>query len=372
MVEIREVVSAKDKKIFASYNEKMYRNNPNAIPDLVLDEWEKFEPSKNPELEFCETVRFFAYKDDVRVGRIAGILNHKANKKFNTSDVRFSRVDFIDDAEVSKALFDALENWARAKGADNLIGPLGFTDMDQEGMLVEGFEHPGMFLTIYNSEYYVSHMQNLGFEKDADWVEYRFPVPDEVPRLKRLSDAVLRRTGLRLVEPKTKKELKTILPHMFTLWNEAYRELYGVVELNDAQMEKYAKEFFLLVDPNYLKVLEDKDGTVAGFGWTLPSLNRAMKKSHGRLLPFGWYSILRSSKRKPEVLDLYLVGVKPALRNKGLPAVLIYSMFETGKKLGIRFVETGPELETNEAVQSLWKYFDATQHKRRRSWKKTL
>lgn len=373
MVEVKEVKTAREKRIFASFNADMYRDNPCAIPDLVMDERDNFDPKKNPTYAFCDVVQFLAYRDAVCVGRIAGIINNKANDKWQRRDMRFTRVDFIDDSEVSAALFRAVEDWGRARGADSVIGPIGFTDLDQEGMLVEGFDRPGLFFTIYNNEYYLEHMERLGFEKEADWVEYRVKVPEEKhARLKKLSDAVLRRTKLTLVDFKRVRDIKPHISEIFLLMNEAYKDLYGVVELNERQVKKYVDQFILLINPEYVKLIFDENRQLAAFGFGIPSLNDAVKKSRGRLFPFGWYRILRSPFKEAEVLDLYLVGVRPELKSKGLPAVLMNAMLETAKEKGIKYAETGPELETNTDVQSLWKFFEAEQHKRRRCWKKAL
>jgi len=373
MIEIREVKTAREKRIFAAFNVDMYRDNPNAIPDLVMDELDNFNPKKNPTYEFCDVVQYLAYKDGVCAGRIAGIYNRKANTKWNRNDARFTRVDFIDDPEVSAALFRAVEDWGRAHGADALMGPIGFTDLDQEGMLVDGFDRPGVFFTIYNSEYYIDHMKQLGFDKEADWVEYRISLPEDGnEKLERLSNTVLRRSKITLAEFKSTRKIKPYIPQIFVLMNEAYKDLFGMVELNERQVNKYVGQFIMLINPEYVKLLFDENNELAGFGFGIPSFNKVMRKIRGRLFPLGWYSVLRSPFKKAEVLDLYLVGVRPELRSKGLPAVLMHSMVETARKKGIKYAETGPELETNTDVRSLWKYFTAEQHKRRRCWKKAL
>lgn len=373
MVKLKEVSSAREKRLFAAFNVDMYRDNLCAAPDLVQDELDNFNPKKNPSYEFCDVVQYLAYKDGQCVGRIAGILNKKANEKWNRNDVRFTRVDFIDDPEVSAALFGALEDWSHARGADAVIGPLGFTDLDQEGMLIDGFDRPGPFFTIYNSAYYVDHMVRLGYEKEVDWMEFRLSIAGEKnEKLARLSNAVMRRAGVSLVELKNKRTLKAYIPQIFVLMNEAYKDLFGMVELNERQIKKYVAQFIMLINPEYVKLIFDENHTLAAFGFGIPSMNEAVQKSHGRLFPFGWYRVLRAPFKKAETLDLYLVGVRSDFKSKGLPAVLMQAMAETAWKNGIKYAETGPELETNTDVQSLWRYFDAEQHKRRRCWKKAL
>jgi len=373
MVEIKEVKTAKEKRLFATFDLKLMCDNPNMIPKIIMDELDNFNPKKNPTFEFCDVVQFLAYRDNKCVGRIAGIYHRKSNEKWQNNVVRFTRVDFTDDMEVSSALFKAIEDWGRSHGATSIIGPIGFTDLDQEGMLIEGFEYPGNFITIYNERYYVDHMLNMGFEKEVDWIEYRIEVsPEKNERLARLSDMVLRRTGTHLKECKTIKELKPYIPQIFDVLNEVYGHLFGVVELNEKQINKYVNQFLMVINPHFVKMILDDTGTLLAFGFGIPSFNNVMKRTKGRLFPFGWLRVLRSPYKKGGILDLYLVGVKTDLQSKGLPAVLLYSMAETARKNNITHAETGPELESNTQVQSLWKYFSAVQHKRRRCWKKNI
>jgi len=373
MVEVKEVLTKKEQKIFAEFNYHMYRDVPQAIPDLIRDELDCFNPKKNPAYQYCSVKQFLAYKDGKCVGRIAGIISHAANEKWNTKRIRFSRVDFIDDFEVSKALFDAVEEYGRSEGLTEIHGPIGFSDMDQQGMLVEGFEHPGMFITIYNHPYYIKHLEKLGYIKDIDWVEYKVMLPEKRnEKMEKLSNAVMKKFHITLVEPKSRREIKPYLPQVFQLINICYRHLYGTVELSNEQIMKYYKEFILLINPQYVKLLLDENRKLIGFGLALPSLNDAVKKSRARLFPLGWYRLLRAPYAKAKVLDLYLVGVHPQMQNKGLTAVLLNSMAQTAAKNGIVYAETGPELESNVQVQALWKHFEAQQHKRRRCWVKSL
>ena len=373
MVEIREVITKRDRRIFAAFHAYMYKDVPQAIPDLVSDEYNNFLPSKNPAFDYCRAKQFLAYKDGRCVGRIAGIINDAANAKWETERIRFTRVDFIDDLEVSEALFKAVEDWGRAEGLSQIHGPIGFCDMDQEGMLVEGFDTVGMFITIYNHPYYIKHLESHGFVKDIDWVEYIVKMPEKpIPKINELSKLVLKRYKLKLVEPKSRKEIRPYIPKTFRLLNICYKELYGTVELSHAQIMKYYNQFILLINPEYIKFIEDEEGELVGFGLAVPSMNRAVKKSNGRLFPFGWYRILRAPYQKAEVLDLYLVGVIPKMQNKGLTAILLNSMTESARRNNIKYAETGPELETNTQVQALWKHYETKQHKRRRCWVKDL
>lgn len=372
-MEIKEVITKKDKKIFATFNANMYKNVSQAIPDLISDEYDNFNPQKNPAYDYCSVKQFLAFKEGECVGRIAGIISHAANEKWNTKRIRFSRVDFIDDIEVSSALFKAVENWGREEGLTEIHGPIGFSDMDQEGMLVDGFDEEGMFITIYNHPYYKEHLEKLGYTKDVDWVEYKIKVPEKPnEKLNQLSSAVLKRYHISLIEPRNKNEIKPYIAQVFSLLNVSYQNLYGTVLLSDKQIKKYYSQFILLVKPDYVKFLVDQDNQLIGFGLAIPSLNKPAKKGNGRLIPFVWYYILQSFIKKPEVLDLYLVGVLPDMQNKGLTAVLMNSMTNTALKNGVKYAETGPELETNQKVQALWKYYETIQHKRRRCWIKKL
>ncbi len=372
MVEIREVKTNRELKKFIQFPNRLYANEPNWTPDLLSDEMMNLRRDKNPAFEYCEARYFMAYRDGKPVGRIAGILSHKANETWRRNRMRFSRVDFIDDDEVVDALFGAVTDWAREKGCNELHGPIGFCDMDKEGMLIEGFEYPNMFITMYHFPYYLKQLTRIGFEKATDWVEYRVYVPEEIPeRLARLSDVILRRQKLTKFEFKNKKQLKPKIESIFRLINEAYQHLYGVVELTDTQIQHYVKQFLPLVQPDFLQILLDQSGEVAAFGLLMPSLGMACKKGGGKLFPTGWYHLLRGLNRF-DVMDMYLIAVRPSLQNCGIDAVLMEGMIKSAHKHGVRFAETGPELETNTKVQGLWKNFKAEQHKRRRCFIKSI
>ncbi len=373
MVEIREVTTKKEQKIFATFPAKLYKKIPQAIPDLILDEINTFNPKKNPAYDYCSVKQFLAYKEGKCVGRIAAIISHAANLKWETKRIRFSRVDFIDDYEVSAALFEAVEDWGRSLGLAEIHGPIGFSDMDQQGMLVDGFKEESMFITIYNHPYYVQHLEKLGYGKDIDWMEFKVTIPKEADeRMNKLSEAVLKRSKITLVEVKSRSEIKAYIPQVLELLNICYSHLYGTVNLTEAQIQKYVNEYIMLINPEYVKLLVDENKELIGFGLGMPSLSKAVKKSGGRLFPFGWYHIMRAPYAKTKILDLYLVGVLPKYQNKGLTAALLNSMSASARKNGLMYAETGPELETNHQVQSLWKHYEAVNHKRRRCYIKKL
>lgn len=373
MVEIKEVKTRRDLRIFAGFNEKMYRDVPQAIPDLISDEMANFNPKKNPAFEYAESRQFLAYKDGKCVGRIGAIISHKANEKWKRNRIRFTRVDFIDDFEVSSALFKAVEDWGRERGLTEIHGPMGFCDLDQEGMLIEGFEYKGIFITINNAPYYKEHMEKLGYTKMVDWIENRIDVPKEIPAIwEKVSKRVLEENELKIVMPKNKRELKKYIPRIFDVINDTAKHLYGEVDLSDAQIKKYVGQFILLVNCKYIVMIMDKNDEMVGFGLAVPSLADASKKSEGRLFPLGWARILYAPYSKPDTLELYLVGVRDEYKNKGLPAVLITQQMKSAIKDGVKYAETGPMLESNIKVHSMWKRFDKVQHRRRRCWIKTL
>ncbi len=373
MLEVREVKTKKEQLVFATFNTEMYREVPWAIPKLITDELNIFNPKKNPAYEYCRTRQFLAYQDGKCVGRIAGIINKAANEKWYTKRIRFSRVDFIDDTQVSAALFKAVEDWGREEGLTELHGPIGFNDMDQEGMLIEGFEEESMFITIYNHPYYIKHMEGLSFRRDTDWVEYQVKIPKEPDeRLDTLSAAVLKKHKLKLIEPISRRQIKPYITKIFDLYNIAYENLYGTVKLSYQQIMKYYDEFIQLINPKFVKLIVDENNQLVGFGLAMPSLNKAAKRSGGRLFPFGWYHLLRAPYAKAKVLDLYLIGVLPNMQNKGLTAILMNSMAAAARKNGFEIAETGPELENNHQVQALWKHYETRQHKRRRCWIKSI
>lgn len=373
MVEIREVKTRSDLRRFAAFNEKMYRDVPQAIPDLISDEMANFNPKKNPAFEYAESKQFLAYKDGKCVGRIGAIISHKANAKWNRKRIRFTRVDFIDDFEVSSALFKAVEDWGREKGLTEIHGPMGFCDLDQEGMLIEGFEYKGIFITINNAPYYKEHMEKLGYAKSVDWIENRLDMPSEIPPIwEKISKRVLEENELRVVVARNRIELKKYITQIFEVINDTAKHLYGEVDLTDAQIKKYVGQFILMVNCKYAIMIMDKNDEMVGFGLAVPSMADAVKKSKGRLFPFGWARVLYAPYSKPDTLELYLVGVKDTYKNKGVPAVIIEHEMKAAVADGIKYAETGPMLEENIKVQSMWKRFDKIQHRRRRCWIKEL
>ena len=372
MVTIEEIRSTADLKRFVAFPEVLYRRHPRYVPKFVADELNTLRSDRNPAFDYCQARYWMAYRDGQPVGRIAAIVNQRYIDTWKKRRVRFGWVDFVDDPEVSTALLGSVEQWARELGMEGVHGPLGFCDLDREGMLIEGFDETDLMITIYNYPYYPVHLERLGYGKDVDWVEYEFKVPDAVPdTVSRIARVALDRAKLRLAPIRGKRDVTPHIPGVFRLINETYAKLYSVVLLSDRQIDYYTKSFIALLRHEYVKIILDADGEVAAFGVALPSLSKALQSCRGRLLPFGFIAVLRAL-RKNNRLDLLLTAVRADLQNKGINAVLINEMWKSAIPAGIKLVETGPELEENEKVQLQWKHFERRQHRRRRCFYKAL
>ncbi len=372
---IKKVSSKKELKTFIRFNYELYKGNPYSVPDLYDDMLNTFSSKKNAAFEFCEAEYFLAYKDNKVVGRVAAIINNRANQTWDKKEVRFGWIDFIDDEEVSSALLKAVEDWGKQKGMDTITGPLGFTDMDAEGMLIEGFDQLGTMATIYNYPYYPQHMEKLGFEKDADWVEFKLYVPDQLPeKFVRISEIILQKYKLK-IKKLTRKEIKEkhYGQKIFDLINEAYAPLYGFSKMTQGQIDQYVNTYLPLLDLRMVSIVETEDGELVAAGISMASLSKALQKAKGRILPLGWFYLLKALFiKRPKVLDLLLVGVKPEYQSKGVNALLFYDLVPTFKKMGFVYGESNPELEENKKVQAQWSAFESVQHKRRRAFKKAI
>ncbi|MDE5760641.1 MAG: N-acetyltransferase, partial [Bacteroides sp.] len=365
-ITIKKVTTRRELERFIRFNYRLYKDNPYSVPDLFDDMLNTFNKKKNAAFEFCEADYFLAYRDGQIVGRVAAIINHKANQTWGKKEVRFGWIDFIDDAEVSDALMHAVEAWGKERGMTHIQGPLGFTDFDAEGMLVEGFDQLSTMATIYNYPYYPQHLERMGFEKDADWVEYKIYIPDAIPdKHKRISDLIQRKYNLKIKKyTSSSKIAKEYGQAIFELMNEAYRPLYGYSALSQQQIEQYIKMFLPIVDLRMVTLITDADDRLIAVGISMPSLSEALQKSHGRLLPFGWYHLGKTLflKRYPKMLDLLLVAVKPEYQNKGVNALLFSDLIPVYQQLGFEYAESNPELELNGKVQAQWEYFKTEQH----------
>ena len=373
-IEIRKIDTKGGLKKFVKWGIDLYKGNECFVPPLVMDDVNTLDPHNNPAFDFCESIYFMAYDDGKPVGRIAGIINNVVNEKTGKKTLRFGWVDFIDDPRVSETLFRAVEVWGRSKGMEEIVGPLGFSDMDPEGMLVEGYDQEGTMATIYNYPYYPKHLEAMGFEKEADWVEFRMTVPDGIPeRYQRISDIIKRK--YELSTPKytsAKKLVKDYGQEIFQLINEAYSELYGYSPLTPRQINRYISMYIPVLRLDNISLIVDKDKKLIGVGIAMPSMSKALIKCRGRMFPFGWIHLLKALRGQNDVVDLLLVAVKPEYQSKGVNSLLFTDLIPCFIKNGYKFAESNPELELNQKVQSQWGYFETRQHKRRRAFRKSL
>lgn len=375
MVEIKQLKPTKENlKIFTQFQIDLYNGNPYYVPPLISDDVATLLPDKNPAFDFCEAAYFMAFRDGKPVGRIAAILNKQVNEHHKTHNARFGFIDFIDDPEVSEALLTAVEEWARKKGMKKLIGPLGFTDLDHEGMLIEGFQELGTMATIYNHAYYAEHLERLGYKKESDWMEFLIKVPDKIPeKMSRIAEIVKKKYGLKVLKYKSRSRIKNEYGRaLFHLINDAYDGLYEYSHLTERQIEYYIDIYLGLLNLDLVSLIVDRQGHLIGVGISMPSMSRALQKSKGKMLPFGWLHLLRGLKGKNDRVDLLLVAVKPEFQNKGVNALLFTDLIPMYQRYGYKYAESNPEMETNSKVQNQWEYFDYRQHRRRRSFYKNL
>ncbi|HLF19479.1 MAG TPA: hypothetical protein VI704_01695 [Bacteroidota bacterium] len=362
----------RDLKTFISFPYQLYANHKYWVPPLRFDEMNTLRKDKNPAFEHCTAKYWLAYKEGRPVGRIAGIINRRYVELWRKKYARFGWIDFIDNEEVSMALLQTFEQWAKGEGMEAVHGPLGFTDMDREGMLVEGFDELGTLATIYNYPYYPMHLQKHGYVKDVDWVEYEMVGPREVPeKISRIAKVVAERYNLRTLKVTKAKELLPYAKEIFQVLNSSYANLYGFVPLSEKQVDTYVKQYFSFIIPDFVSVVLDGSNKVAAFGITMPSMSKAMQKARGRLFPFGFIHILNAMKQNDRV-DLYLTAVRPDMQERGINAILIYEMNVLYAKRKINRVESNPELETNTKVRAQWRFYESRQHKRRRCFIKHL
>jgi GNAT superfamily N-acetyltransferase len=371
-IKLKRVTNKKDLREFIRIPFSLYRKNPYWVPPLIKNEMDTLSPGKNPAFEYCETEYWIAYKNNQPAGRIAVILNRKFNQKWKRNDVAFTRFDFIDEDEVSSALIKQAEEWARKKKAGYIHGPLGFTNFDQQGMLIKGFDEISTLASVYNFSYYPEHMERMNFHKEIDYVEYQVNTPENVPeRAVRISNIVLKKYDLRLFKAGSKKELLPYSEQIFDVINQSYKDIFYSVKLTEKQVEMFKKKYLSFIDPEFVLLVLDPNSRVIGFYIAMPSLSLAFQKARGRLFPFGFCHILRALKN-PAKLDLYLVGILPEYQNKGVNAVFMTELTRIAIKNGVESTETNSELETNKKVQAFWKYYEARMHKRKRVFQKKI
>lgn len=367
-IEIRTVSSKREINEFVRFANRLYKDNKYYVPSMPMDDKNTLNKDKNGAFEFCDAELYLAYDGGKPVGRVAAIVNYKANEAWNVNQVRFGWFDFIDDINVSKALLEAVVKFGQARGMTQIVGPLGFTDFDPEGMLVEGFDRLSTMALIYNHPYYPEHMKQLGYYKETGWVEYRITIPEELPeRHIRLAEMVRERYHLKV----RKLDRKQIADEkygqkLFRLINETYCVLYGYSLLSEKQIDQYVDLYLGFIDLKMVTFIENEDGELIAAGVSMPSLSEALQKCRGELFPLGWWYLLKTIFiKKPDTLDLLLIGVKPEWQNKGVNSLLFVDLFQNYRNMGFKYAETNANLETNHKVQAMWDPFEKELHKRR-------
>lgn len=367
-ITIKEVKTKRDLNKFIKFTDNLYKGNNCYVPQLHSDIRNTFNPKTNGAYEYCESLLILAYKDGKVAGRLGGIINHKYNEKMNCKHLRFTHFDVIDDIEVSKAMFDYIGKWGKEKGMTEFNGPLGFTDIDRQDLLIEGFERIGMMITFYNYPYYIEHMEKLGFEKEVDHVEYLVKIPEKVDeRIEKIKNSVLKKFNLKLLKFDNFKDMMPYVYKAFKVYNEAFYELHGTVLLTDRQVQEIIDQFMSLVDPKYVPFVVDVNDDVVGFAVLAPSMAKACQKAKGKLFPFGFYHILKALKHN-DTLDMYMVAVKKDYQGYGLNAIMMADITKCAIESGVKYAETGPELESNYKVRSQWDNYDAEIIRKRRCY----
>ena len=372
---VREVTSDKDLRKFIEFPIKLYKDSNYYVPPLASEEYETFRRDKNPAYEYCDTRLFLAYKDGQIAGRICVLHNKRYNEVWNTKRLRFTRFDFIDDFEVSKALMDKALEYACEFGLNEIHGPIGFSDFDKQGMLVEGFDEINMFVTPYNYEYYLEHMERLGYAKDVDWIEYLINLPEKIDeRICRVGEIALRRNKLRVMQLRKMKDVLPIAYKVFDVLYQAYKDLYGYIPLNEKQIDMYINQFISFLTPDFISIILNEQDEPVSVGIVMPSIVKAMQRNKGHLFPFGFIPVLRDMNKKTlERVEFLLIGTLPEYQHKGINAIIINDINEKLlQKRHVKYAETGPMLESNDKIHSMWKHFDKRQHKRRRCYIKEV
>jgi len=373
MIDVRELTTDAQIRKFVEFPFQLYSDNPYWVPPIIGEELEVLDREKNPAFNTAEARYFMAYREDEPVGRVAAIVNRWEVEEQQIPKIRFGWFDMIDDLEVTAALVEKVREIGRAEGLEFMEGPVGFSNMDKAGLLIKGFEETGTMITLYNHPYYRTHLENLGFEKANEWVEFRISIPEEGPseKVNKFSNLILERNNLKVVRFKSAKEIVEHADEMFDLVNKTYSSLSTYVPIQPEQIAYYKEKYFRYLHPDFISCVADEDDNMVAFAITMPSFARALQRANGRLLPFGWFHLLKARYIHTKAA-FYLIGVKPEFQNKGVTAIIFREMNEVFNRRGITTVETNPELEENKSVQALWNSYENELHKRRRTYKKSL
>lgn len=367
-VSILEVRSADDLKKFVKFPMELYKGNPYYVPSFINDEINIWNPKENPALSYSQAKQFLALKNDKIVGRVAAIINHKEEKELGIRKVRFGWIDFIDDKDVSEALIKTVVNYAKENNIDNIEGPMGFTNLDKAGMLTLGFDRLATMIGIYNHEYYPRHLENLGLEKEKEWVEFEIIFPDVLPeKIHKFNELILQKYKLKVLHFNNKEEILKYVDPMFDLLDETYKHLSTYTPISDEQRKTYKEKYFKLIDKDFIVCIADENNNLISFAITMPSYSKALQKSKGKLLPFGWWHFLQAG-RKNDRANFYLIGIHPDYQRRGVTSIIFKEIWNIFRKKGVKFLETNPELEENKSIQLLWQDYNPVNHKRRRTY----
>lgn len=372
MITIKEVTSQAELKKFVTFPFSLYKDSKYWVPPIIKDELESFDKTKNPVFKNANAWFFLAYKDGKIVGRVAAIINRLEVEQQGLKKMRFGWFDFIDDQEVSKALLQKVADIGNKNNLEYMEGPVGFSNLDKVGVLVEGFDHIGTMITWYNYPYYKTHYENMGFVKEKEYMENKFPTSNADPALfTKLNDLIKRRYGLKEVNFNSTKEVMPMADEMFDLFNETYSKLSSFVPITEVQKNYFKKKYISFINPEYIKFIKDKEDKLIAFAIVMPSFSEALQKAKGKLFPFGIFHLLKAKKNSKDVI-FYLIGIHPDYQNKGVTAIIFNEYYKTFKKKGIKMCYRTPELEENVAIKQMWKHFDPVIYKRRRTYKKSL
>lgn len=367
-ISVIEVKTTDQLKQFVRFPMDLYKNNPYYVPSFINDEINIWNPAENPAMQYSEAKQFLAFKDNAIVGRIAVMINHKEEKELGIKKVRFGWIDFIDDREVSKALIDTVIAYAKEKDIEKIEGPMGFTNLDKAGMLTLGFDKLATMIGIYNHKYYPEHLESLGLQKEKEWVEFEIMFPDSLPeKIYKFNELISQKYQLKVLRFKSKEEILQYVDAMFDLLDETYKHLSTYTPISDEQRKTYKEKYFKLIDKDFIICIADADNNLVSFAITMPSYSKALQKSKGKLLPFGWWHFLQAG-RKNDRANFYLIGIHPDYQRRGVTSIIFKEIWDIFNKKGVKYLETNPELEENKSIQLLWQDYNPVNHKRRRTY----
>lgn len=367
-ISVIEVKNSEQLKQFVRFPMDLYKNNPYYVPSLINDEIKIWSPKENPALQYSEAKQFLAYKNSKVVGRIALMINHKEERELGIRKVRFGWIDFIDDEKVSQALIGKAVEYAKEKNIGKIEGPMGFTNLDKAGMLTLGFDKLATMIGIYNHAYYPQHLEKLGLTKEKEWVEFEIMFPDSLPeKIYKFNELISQKYHLKVLRFKSKEEILQYVDAMFDLLDETYKHLSTYTPISDEQRKTYKEKYFPLIDKDFIVCIADENNNLVSFAITMPSYSKALQKSKGKLLPFGWWHFLQAGKKNDRA-NFYLIGIHPDYQRRGVTSIIFKEIWDIFNKKGVKYLETNPELEENKSIQLLWQDYNPVNHKRRRTY----